>query len=433
MDVDARTQLPIDLNPVGKDVRRKNEFQPSNIFPFKTWQSLPSFSTALLNISLSVGTLIVSAAGLAVTLAVILPLGILKSVGGRIFAGKQAAVRDNSGGGISRRRCVVIHGASSGIGAALALEYAAADTHLVLIARDHERLNEIATRAQARGATTATHSLDFFEPASTTKLHHLLREIDAKADGIDVAIQCTGVTTHRSDVMGTDVEHIPPYNGGTSAETDGLHEPESSPKEGERDGDGQADVWGTTAASRMLQVNVAACQEFILGSWELMKARRQQQQRASSQLQGSKGDQDHAFVAPGPKIIVLSSSTAFFTPANFALYAASKAYLYTLARSLQVASAPYGIGVVTVTPGFIESGMTLTAIQAGATTPLAVLGDPRKLARKIKRGEERNELVVFYPLSQVCALWSARALNPLLETVGMWAGSAMGVAGWFFS
>ncbi|KAK4111565.1 NAD(P)-binding protein [Canariomyces notabilis] len=399
MDVDARTQLPIDLNPVGKDVRRKNEFQPSNIFPFKTWQSLPSFSTALLNISLSVGTLIVSAAGLAVTLAVILPLGILKSVGGRIFAGKQAAVRDNSGGGISRRRCVVIHGASSGIGAALALEYAAADTHLVLIARDHERLNEVATRAQARGATTATHSLDFFEPASTTKLHHLLREIDAKADGIDVAIQCTGVTIHRSD----------------------------------RDGDGQADVWGTTAASRMLQVNVAACQEFILGSWELMKARRQQQQRASSQLQGSKGDQDHAHVTPGPKIIVLSSSTAFFTPANFALYAASKAYLYTLARSLQVASAPYGIGVVTVTPGFIESGMTLTAIQAGATTPLAVLGDPRKLARKIKRGEERNELVVFYPLSQVCALWSARALNPLLETVGMWAGSAMGVAGWFFS
>jgi NAD(P)-dependent dehydrogenase (short-subunit alcohol dehydrogenase family) len=168
----------------------------------------------------------------------------------------------------------------------------------------------------------------------------------------------------------------------------------------------------------MLHVNVAANQEVILRSWELMKARR---------LGGKSRAQ------PSPKIIVLSSSTAFFTPASFALYAASKAYLYSLARSLQIASAPYGIGVITVTPGFMETGLTATMSDAGATFPRAILGDPRKLARKIRRCEERDELVVFYPVSQVWSLYALRGLNPLLETFGMWAGAATGVAAWFFS
>jgi short-subunit dehydrogenase len=279
------------------------------------------------------------------------------------------------------------------------MEYAAPHTHLVLIARDLRRLHEVAARVQSKGATVAVHSLDLFDPASQAKLQHLLQEVDTTAGCIDVAISCASVTGHRSDVLGLSLAHIPPV---AAADADA---PQGS------------EYWGATTASRMLQVNVAACQEFILRSWELMKARR-------LQLQGGR---------PKPKIIVLSSSTAFYTPATFALYAAAKAYLYSLTRSLQVASAPYGIGVVAVTPGFMETGLTENMIRSGATCPRAILGDPRKLARKIKRSEERDELLIVYPVTQVWALFSARALNPLLETLALWVGATTGVASWFFS
>lgn len=296
---------------------------------------------------------------------------------------------------------------SSGIGAALVLEYAGPDTHIVLIARDDGRLKDIAAQAQRQGATTAVHSIDLFEPANTVKLRQLLQEVEAETDGIDIAIACASVTGHRADVLDEDVEHVPPL--GDSSQADGAQPDEIADR---------GDVWGATTASRMLQVNVAANQEFILGTWELMKTRSLRDKSASR---------------PSPKIIVLSSSTAFFTPASFALYAASKAYLYSLARSLQIASVPYGISVITVTPGFMETGLTATMAKVGATFPTAILGDPRKLARKIRRSEEKDELVVFYPVSQVWSLYALRGLNPLMETFGMWAGAASGVAAWFFS
>ncbi|KAK3306741.1 uncharacterized protein B0T15DRAFT_552708 [Chaetomium strumarium] len=414
MDVDPNTGLPMGLAPVHPNVGKKNEFKIGAIFPFRTWRSLPSLSTALLNISISTGTLIVSLASLAVSIAVFLPIGAVKTVGDqgiRFVTGRRSSSDGASWGAIGGRRCVVINGASAGIGAALAIEYAAPDTHLVLIARDLRRLHEVAARVQSRGATVAVHSLDFFDPASLAKLQQLLQEVDTTAGGIDVAISCTSVTGHRSDVLGPNLAHIPPTAAAAHSASDG---PQGS------------EYWGATTASRMLQVNVAACQEFILRSWELMKAPRRLQLQSGATSSSN-------LVGPGPKIIVLSSSTAFFTPATFALYAAAKAYLYSLARSLQVASAPYGIGVVAVTPGFMETGLTENMIRTGATCPRAILGDPRKLARKIKRSEEADELLVFYPVSQVWALFSARALNPLLETLGLWAGAATGVASWFFS
>ncbi|KAL2135482.1 hypothetical protein VTI74DRAFT_8341 [Chaetomium olivicolor] len=349
-----------------------------------------------------IGILIVAAGSLVISVAIFIPVGIFKTVGESIgsLIGRP---RDVPSHGDGKPKCVVVTGASSGIGAALAMEYARPATHLVLIARDLTRLNHVAMQCKAAGATTEVHSIDLFDPANMAKLYRLLQDIDARYTGIELSILCMGVTAHRSDVLGKDLSHIPPLD--SSSAPDVVKEPMSK-----EDGE----FWGATSASRMLQVNVAASQEFILCSWELMKARRLQS--------GATGQ--------APKVIVLSSSTAFFTPASFALYAASKAYLYSLARSLQVASAPYGVEVVTVTPGFIDTAMTKTMMCSGATTPQAILGDPRKLAKKIRRSEEKGEQVVFYPVSQVCALFSLRALNPLMEALAMWTGAATGVAAW---
>ena len=49
--------------------------------------------------------------------------------------------------------CIVITGASSGIGAALALHYAAPGVTLILSDRNETRLATIATAARAKAAT----------------------------------------------------------------------------------------------------------------------------------------------------------------------------------------------------------------------------------------------------------------------------------------
>lgn len=55
---------------------------------------------------------------------------------------------------------ILITGASSGIGAGLAEYYARPDVHLTLIARNQERLEQVAAKAKAKGATVDVHSLD---------------------------------------------------------------------------------------------------------------------------------------------------------------------------------------------------------------------------------------------------------------------------------
>ncbi|KAK4126436.1 NAD(P)-binding protein [Parathielavia appendiculata] len=387
----------------------------------------------------------VSAGCLVISVLVLLPVGLVKSAGDAVLSVTRPWRRnaDTRGG---QRRCVVILGASSGIGVALALEYAAPNTHLVLIARNPTRLNWVAEQVEARGATAAVHSLDLFEPANIAKLYRLLDQVDAEAGGIDVAISCAGVTGHRSDVLGPGLAYVPPPPEVTT--DDDFISPTTSAdsatanKHSHPETAFDSSLWGATTASRLLQVNVAAAQAFILHTWELMKAR--QLASSSGPESGSTHDDTTTLSHKKPTIIVLSSSTAFFTPSTFALYASSKSYLYTLVRSLQHISSPLGISVLPVTPGFMDTGMTETMIRAGATVPRAVLGDPRKLAQKVRRvtdgeggssgahgGAEGG--VVFYPSVQVVVLWALRAVNPVLETTAMWAATAMGVASWFWS
>jgi short-subunit dehydrogenase len=61
---------------------------------------------------------------------------------------------------------VLITGASSGIGAALALAYARLGVHLSLGGRNQQRLADVAAQIAARGATSATATVDVCEPAA---------------------------------------------------------------------------------------------------------------------------------------------------------------------------------------------------------------------------------------------------------------------------
>lgn len=84
---------------------------------------------------------------------------------------------------------IVLTGASSGLGAALARDYAAPGTHLTLIGRNPERLAAVAADCRAKGASAAALILDITEAAPTEAA---LSAADDRHP-TDLLIACAGI------------------------------------------------------------------------------------------------------------------------------------------------------------------------------------------------------------------------------------------------
>lgn len=86
-------------------------------------------------------------------------------------------------------KTVLITGASSGIGAALAHAYAGPDVRLVLWGRNRERLDETAAACRARGATVMTSSFDLSD------IGVLVRNLEETEStmGVELAIFNAGI------------------------------------------------------------------------------------------------------------------------------------------------------------------------------------------------------------------------------------------------
>lgn len=85
---------------------------------------------------------------------------------------------------------IVITGASSGIGEALALRYAGPDVTLGLVGRDVTRLEGVVIAARARGAKVEAMSMDVADRAS---MENWLLAFDNDFGGIDLLIANAGV------------------------------------------------------------------------------------------------------------------------------------------------------------------------------------------------------------------------------------------------
>ncbi|MEZ5476260.1 MAG: SDR family NAD(P)-dependent oxidoreductase [Thiolinea sp.] len=88
-------------------------------------------------------------------------------------------------------RCILITGASAGLGAALARAYAGPDMTLGLIARNNERLLAVAESCRQRGAQVVTMSLDVTD---TEALQTWIKNFD-HAHPIDLLIANAGITS----------------------------------------------------------------------------------------------------------------------------------------------------------------------------------------------------------------------------------------------
>ena len=89
-------------------------------------------------------------------------------------------------------RIILITGASNGIGAALALHYAAPGITLGLVGRNQQRLEAIAERCRQQGATIETGLLDITD---TANLQQWLRDFDNEHP-VELLIANAGVTSH---------------------------------------------------------------------------------------------------------------------------------------------------------------------------------------------------------------------------------------------
>ncbi len=85
---------------------------------------------------------------------------------------------------------ILITGASSGLGAALALVYAEPETALFLLGRNEERLQEVAHQAEAKGAKVETALLDVTDAAAMAAW---IKRVDA-ASPLDLVIANAGVS-----------------------------------------------------------------------------------------------------------------------------------------------------------------------------------------------------------------------------------------------
>jgi short-subunit dehydrogenase len=107
------------------------------------------------------------------------------------FCGSRIGTRAGARLVIATPRSVVITGASSGIGEALAVRYAGVAGVLGLLGRDRARLDRVAERCRASGCEVRLASIDVRDRAA---LADWLNEFD-RASPLDLVIANAGVTT----------------------------------------------------------------------------------------------------------------------------------------------------------------------------------------------------------------------------------------------
>lgn len=96
---------------------------------------------------------------------------------------------------IQRPKSILITGASSGIGEALALEYAAAGVRLALSGRSEKRLTRVADACRAKAATVDTIALNV---ADEHAMRQWIERVDSQAP-LDLVIANAGISGGTSD------------------------------------------------------------------------------------------------------------------------------------------------------------------------------------------------------------------------------------------
>ncbi|MHA1570188.1 MAG: SDR family NAD(P)-dependent oxidoreductase [Alphaproteobacteria bacterium] len=252
---------------------------------------------------------------------------------------------------------ILITGASSGIGAELAKQYAAPGRHLFLGGRDHSRLDSVAKTCTKAGANVQTRAIDVADAAAMAAW---ITDMDSHA-AIDLVIANAGISAGTGG------------GGGESADQ----------------------------ARQIFATNLDGVLNTVHPALTMMQSRpRPAQQKGPAEPRG--------------QIAIMSSLASFRGFAGAPAYSASKAAIRVYAESLRNSLAGDAIEVSAICPGFIRSPMTDVN---DFTMPF--LMDVDRAAGIIRRGLARNHGRIAFPWPMYALVWLLGALPPRLTDPGM--------------
>ena len=260
-------------------------------------------------------------------------------------------------------KSILITGASSGLGAALAVLYASPGVTLFLGGRHRPRLDNIAETCRVKGATVESALLDVADRAA---MADWIARADAQAP-LDLVIANAGISGGTGGDGSTD--------GGT------LGSP-SKIESGEQ-------------ARRIFAVNVTGAMNTVLPAIEALRAH---PLRAAGKDTWTKG-----------QIAIVSSLASFRGMPGAPAYCASKAAVRAWGEGLRGTLASDSIELSVICPGFIRTPMT-------AVNPFRMpfLMDAEPAAEIIAKGLRANKPRIAFPFGLYAIVWLMAALPPSL-------------------
>jgi NAD(P)-dependent dehydrogenase (short-subunit alcohol dehydrogenase family) len=254
---------------------------------------------------------------------------------------------------INNPQSLLITGASSGIGAALARVYAAAGVRLILTGRDGARLETVAQSCREAGASVETQTLDVTD-------HTAMRAWigQAFATGpIDLVIA----------------------NAGISGGTGGNHSADESPSVAPSESQEQVE--------HIFNVNIGGVVNTVFP--------------ALDEMQKAPRDSAH----PRGQIALMSSLAGFRGLPGAPAYGASKAAVRSLGEGMRGLCARHGIRVSVICPGFVKSPMTDIN-----PYPMPFLMTAERAAQIIRKGLARDRARISFPWRLWALVWLMSAL-----------------------
>jgi NAD(P)-dependent dehydrogenase (short-subunit alcohol dehydrogenase family) len=253
---------------------------------------------------------------------------------------------------------ILITGASSGIGAALAAAYAGPGVMLHLGGRDRGRLGLTVDRCRVLGAAAQGEIMDVRDREGMARW---IAEADARRP-IDLVIANAGISA----------------GGDAGVATESHLSPE--------------DASATTRA--VFATNIDGVANTVLPALELMRARKPPQARRFRR--GWRG-----------QIAVMSSLAAFRGMPGAPSYSASKALEKAWGEALSARLADEGIAVTVILPGFVMTPMT-----EKNPFPMPMLMPAEEAARIIKRRLAHRPARLAFPFPMYWGAWFLSLLPP---------------------